>query len=366
MAILRKIVVQDFRNITLAEMSFSPNINCISGNNGEGKTNLMDAIWYLSMTKSALSSSDRYSFRYGTDAFAISGTYDMPLGTRSTFSIKVSSDGTKKLRRDDKPYKRISEHIGEIPIVMVSPSDGAMVNDSGEERRRFVNNVLSQLDSAYLSSMQQYNRLLQERNSLLKERDPDPGLLDVLDVRMDSFARTITQRRLSFISELSPVVSQYYTLLSGGKEKVEVALATDLGAERTLLDILSRSREKDKVLGYTSSGVHRDDLLFMMDGHNIRRGGSQGQQKTFLVSLKMAQYEIMKKQYGYAPILLLDDVFDKLDLTRTSNLLKMVAGHDFGQIFLTDSNKVRLQGIVDNITSDRAYFEAVGGNYTKL
>lgn len=365
MAVLSKIVVQDFRNITLAELSFSPNINCISGNNGEGKTNLMDAIWYLSMTKSALSSSDRYSFRYGTDAFALSGTYLMPLGSESTFSLKVSSDGTKKLRRDDKPYKRVSEHIGELPIVMVSPSDGAMVDDSGEERRRFLNGVLSQLDREYLSAVQQYNRLLTERNRLLKDPSPDSALLDVLDVRMDSFAAKITLRRDSFISEISPVVSQYYALLSGGKEKAEVTLATDF-RDRSLLDVLSRNREKDKVLGYTSAGVHRDDLLFLMDGHNIRRGGSQGQQKTFLVSLKMAQYEIMKRQYGYGPILLLDDVFDKLDLRRTSNLLEMVAGHDFGQIFLTDSNKVRLQGIVDGITSDRAYFEAVGGNYTKL
>lgn len=363
MAVLKKIVVQDFRNIALAELVFSSNINCISGGNGEGKTNLMDAIFYLSMTKSAFCSSDRYCFRYGTESFSISGLYGMK-DTESRFSVKVSSGGEKKLKKDDKPYTRISDHIGELPIVMVSPSDVSLVSDSGEDRRRFLNQVLSQMDSNYLYNMQQYNKLLAQRNRLLKDRMDDVAFLEIVDESLSHFAGCIFSRRKSFIEELSPVVGKYYSLLSGGREEVRVDYRSDLNTG-PLLETLTANRSKDFALGYTSAGVQRDDLVFIMDGHSIRRCGSQGQQKSFLVSLKFAQYELMKKESGIPPVLLLDDVFDKLDMDRTANLLSMVAGNEFGQIFITDSNKVRLSGIVDGITDDRAYFEASGGSFTK-
>ena len=316
MAILEKLVVQDYRNIALAELEFSANINCISGGNGEGKTNLLDAVWYLSMTKSAFRSSDRDNFRYGADTFSISGNYLMQSALRSRFSIKVMHKGEKKLRRDDKPYQRISEHIGELPVVMVSPDDVSLVSDSGEDRRRFMNMVLSQMDNEYLSDVQQYNKLLGQRNSALKNYRPDMAKSDL-----------------------------------------------EAGA---LTELLAAARNKDLVLGYTSAGPQRDDLTFGMNGHPIRRCGSQGQQKSFLVSLKFAQYELMKESFGVPPMLLLDDVFDKLDMSRTANLLAMVAGNEFGQIFITDSNKVRLAGIVDSITSDRAYFETEGGNFRRV
>lgn len=364
MAVLEKIVVQDYRNIALAELEFSANINCISGGNGEGKTNLIDAIWYLSMTKSAFRSSDRDNFRYGADAFSISGTWLMQNTLKSRFSIKVMAKGEKKLRRDDKPYPRISDHIGELPVVMVSPDDVSLVSDSGEDRRRFLNMVLSQMDKAYLSDVQQYNRLLNQRNSMLKTERPDPALLEIMDERMDMYAVRIYEKRKCFASEMSPVVGKYYRALSGGKESVEISYKSDLD-KGTLTELLTAARGKDIALGYTSSGPQRDDLVFGMDGHPIRRCGSQGQQKSFLVSLKFAQYELMKDSFGVPPVLLLDDVFDKLDMDRTANLLSMVAGNDFGQIFITDSNKVRLSGIVDRITEDRAYFEASGGNFTR-
>ena len=365
MPVLKKIVVQDFRNIALQELSFSPNINCISGNNGEGKTNLIDAIYYLSMTKSALGSSDRFNFRYGTDAFAIAGSYLMPNGLESRFSVSVTSDGEKKVKRDDKPYKRVSEHVGVLPIVLVSPSDISMVSESGEERRRFMNAVLSQMDHAYLDNVQQYNRYLLQRNRLLKSSDPDPDLLDAFDARLSILAAPIAEGRKNLAESLAPVVQAYYTELSGGREEVGIEYRTD--ADRGELAAQLRAcRDRDRALKYTSVGVQRDDFLFTMNGYPIRKCGSQGQQKSFLVSLKFAQYEIMKESYGFAPILLLDDLFDKLDMNRVSNLLSMVAGSDFGQIFLSDSNKVRLAGIVDALTEDRSYFETVDGTFTRV
>jgi len=364
MPVLEKIVISDFRNISLQEIEFSPNINCISGNNGEGKTNLLDAVHYLSMTKSAFATSDRFNFRHGTEEFSLAGTYLMENGTRSRFSMKMTMKGEKKVRRDDKPYQKISEHIGLLPVVMVSPADVSMVSESGEERRRFVNAVLSQMDREYMSAMQQYNRLLLQRNRMLKEMEVDRPLLEVIDMRMAALAAPIYERRKRFIEDLRPIVSEYYKAVSGDTEQVDIEYETEL-SKASLDQLLAASYEKDRVLKHTTSGIHRDDFIFRMNGHPIRRFGSQGQQKSFLVSLKFAQYEIMKRNYGFAPILLLDDVFDKLDMGRISNLLQMVASNDFGQIFITDSNKVRMAGIVDGLTQDRAYFETVAGTFAR-
>ena len=365
MPILEKIIISDFRNIRLQELEFSPNINCISGNNGEGKTNLLDAIYYLSMTKSAFSSSDRFTFRHGTDEFSVSGTYRMENGLSSRFSLRLTAKGEKKVRRDDKPYNKVSEHVGVLPVVMVSPADISMISESGDERRRFVNAVLSQMDREYMTALQQYNRLLLQRNRMLKEQNPEKALLEVFDIRMAALAEPVYQARKRFVEELKPLVSEYYRAVSGGTEEIGIEYESDL--DKASLDMLLESSfEKDRIFRYTTVGVQRDDFIFTMNGHPIRRCGSQGQQKSFLVSLKFAQYEIMKRNYGFAPILLLDDVFDKLDMTRISNLLQMVSGNDFGQIFITDSNKVRMAGIVDGLTQDRAYFETSSGTFTKI
>lgn len=365
MPVLEKIVISDFRNIQLQELEFSPNVNCISGNNGEGKTNLLDAIHYLSMTKSAFATSDRFGFRHGTEEFSIAGTYRMENSLTSRFALRMTTKGEKKVRRDDKPYGKVSEHIGVLPIVMVSPSDISMVSESGEERRRFVNAVLSQMDREYMSALQQYNRLLMQRNRILKEQSHDRSLLEVIDMRMSALAEPVYKARKEFVDRLRPIVQEYYKSLSGGSEEIDIEYDTEL-SKAGLDQILAASYEKDRILKYTTAGVQRDDFIFTMNGHPIRRCGSQGQQKSFLVSLKFAQYEIMKQNYGFAPILLLDDVFDKLDMGRISNLLQMVASNDFGQIFITDSNKVRMSGIVDGLTQDRAYFETVGGTFERI
>lgn len=365
MPVLKKIVVQDFRNIILQELNFSGNINCVAGGNGEGKTNLLEAVYYLSMTKNSNGSSDKFNFRYGTDSFSIAGVYRMENGLDSRFSIKVGPNAEKKVKRDDKVYSKIADHVGTLPIVMVSPADISLVSENGEERRRFVNSVLSQMDREYLAAMQQYNRILAQRNMLLKDGEADESLLSVFDEGLSRTADIVFAKRKAFIGRLSPMVSEYYKTISGGKEAVDIAYKSELFTA-DMRTLLKERHHKDLYFKYTTAGVQRDDFIFSMNGYPIRKCGSQGQQKSFLVALKFAQYDIMKQDYGYAPILLLDDLFDKLDYGRISNLLKLVAGNDFGQIFLSDCDRNRLSGIVEGITAERAYFEARGGEFTPI
>ncbi len=363
MAVLDKIVVQNFRNIELQELEFCANVNCISGGNGEGKTNLLDAIWYLSMTKSAFANNDAFNYRLGTRAFALSGLYTLPSGQQTKVAVQVQ-EGHKQMRRDDKPYTRLSSHIGLLPVVMVSPADTSMVSDSGEERRKFVNAVLSQMDIQYLGNVQQYQYTLQQRNALLKKPSPEPTVLDALDNKLDALSKPIFEKRRDFVAGIAPVVQDYYTRISGGREMVSISYQSDL-QKGELKELLKARRDRDFLLHYTTAGMQRDDFIFEMDGNPIRKCGSQGQQKSFLVALKFAQYEIMKRSYGYPPILLLDDLFDKLDMNRVQNLLSMVVGSEFGQIFLTDTNKVRLSKILDSLTSERTYYEAQGGAFSR-
>lgn len=365
MAVLKKIIVSDFRNIRFAELSFSDGVNCICGDNGQGKTNLLEAIYYLSMTKSASGASDRFCTRHGADSFSLAGYYGQPDGLSSKYVITVG-DGSKSVKRDDKPCERISSHIGRLPVVMVSPQDSALVSESGDERRRFVNSVLCQMDSGYLAAVQKYNRLLGQRNRMLKEQNPDESLLEVVDLQMDAPAAYIAEKRADFAMKLEKAVAYYYSELSGGRESVGISYKSDLagGAFGSFSALLDASREKDRVLRYTSGGVQRDDFLFSMDGHPIRKCGSQGQQKSFLVALKLAQYDIMKASYGFPPILLLDDLFDKLDVHRISNLLKIVSRRDgFGQIFISDTNRRRMEDIILDIAPDAAFFDAKDGEF---
>lgn len=368
MPLLEKIIISDFRNIAFSELQFSGRLNCVCGDNGQGKTNLLDAVYYLSMTKSAFAPTDRYCVRHGCDSFSLSGVYRMEDGLRSRFIITSSSDGTKTLRRDDRQIARLSSHIGTIPVVMVSPQDYSLVDEGGDQRRRFVNSVLSQLDPEYLAGIQRYNRALVQRNRILKEPSVDASLLDILDLQMDATAYHIAAKRRKFAAEILGRIADYYRRLSGGAEEVGVEYRSDLfpdsaGEPVSLADILGKSRDKDMILKYTTRGVQRDDFIFTMGGYPIRKCGSQGQQKSFLVALKLAQYDIMKTSCGFAPTLLLDDVFDKLDFSRTGNLLKIVSDSGYGQIFITDTNRERLEGVVSTLASDVAYFNARGGEF---
>ena len=365
MPVLRKTVIQDFRNISLQELDFSPGINCIWGGNGEGKTNLLDAIHYLSMTKSGIQPAEKFNFRHGCSCFALGGTYLMDDGQESRFAVRVAAGEEKKVTRDGKPYSRIADHIGVLPIVMVSPADGALVSESGEERRRFANSFISQIDRTHLTGLQQYGRLLAQRNRLLRDGRPDPELLEAIDAGMEPLAASIYGQRQAFAVSLLPVVRRYYEAISGSGEEVGVEYRSDLEG-RSFSALMQERLGKDCALGFTGAGVHRDDFIFTLDGMPLRRCGSQGQQKSFLVALKFAQYEIMKLSYGFPPILLLDDLFDKLDMDRAGKLLRMVAGSGFGQIFLSDTDRTRTEALLGNTSTGKLFLRASGGTFTAI
>ncbi len=362
---LKRISVNNFKNIGDAQLEFSRKINCISGNNGEGKTNLLDAIYYLSMTKSFFSSTDAYTFKFGENAAALNGTYVLDDNTEDVISVGVKKDGEKIVKKNSKVYKRISEHIGRYPIVMVSPADTVLVNGSGEERRKFLTLILSQIDKEYLKMMQQYNQMLLQRNKLLKEDQICWELVETIDFRMSICADYIYRKRCELCRLLEDKVYSYYASLSSGKEQVKLQYISDLhGGD--LEGLLFEDRNKDAALKFTSRGVHKDDIEFSLNDMPLKKCGSQGQQKSFLIALKLAQFDIMKQLHGVAPILLLDDVFDKLDMQRVEYLLSLVAGNHFGQIFISDSNKVRMASIVERFTNECRSYEVISGNYTSL
>jgi len=357
---LKKISISNFKNISEANIFFSPKLNCITGINGSGKTNLLDSIYFLSMTKSFFSVLDQYIIRYGTENLSINGEYVNEDGTLEKISVFVGSDTGKQIKRNSKTYSRLSDHVGLIPVVMVSPSDTGLINESGQERRRFINSILAQLDKEYLRRVQNYNQLLLQRNRLLKG-DSIPGdLIWAYSEKMAQDGAYIFKKREEFISGILPLVEQYYALLSGERENISIEYRSDLQGT-SIEELFEKNFQRDTLLKYTTSGLQRDDLIFMMNGHPIRTSGSQGQQKSFLIALKLAQFSVMKNLRGAPPVLLLDDLFDKLDMLRVESLLRLVATNTFGQIFLTDSNKVRISDILRTIDGDSLSFEIDGG-----
>ena len=399
---LRKLKVINFKNIREATLQFSPKINCILGNNGGGKTNLLDAIYYLSMTKSFFNIPENYAVTFGEQSMGLIGDYmlqekserihlaiklpDAPgasqqgastsqLGTtasQSGASAGQPARNEKQLWRNEKRIAKFSSHIGLLPIVMVSPQDAILVNGSGEERRRFLNFILSQTDPLYLSNIQNYNALLAQRNKLLKlcagtgarsaaTRGWDE-LIQTITLQMESPAAYVHAKRQELAESLSQYTAQYYKELSGNREAVTMRYQSDLNSS-TSKEIFQRSQQQDLRFGYTTAGPHRDDMLFFIEGFPIKKVGSQGQQKSFLIALKLAQFQIIKQISGKLPILLLDDLFDKLDMTRVEYLLSLVAGETFGQIFITDSNKVRINQILARVDSTAKSFEVHGGTY---
>jgi len=357
---LKKITVNNFKNVKEAQIIFSPKINCITGINGSGKTNLLDAVYYLSMTKSYFSTVDHFSINYDSDFANLNGEYAKPGAGVEMISLSFNSKGEKHLKRNSKSYTRFSDHIGLIPVVMVSPSDTSLIYDSGEERRKFLNAILSQVDKEYLRKLQNYNQLLVQRNRLLKTDNISDDLLSTFNEQLSGNASYIYEKRKELVEKLLPLVSEYYKMLSGEREAVGIDYRSDLD-DGNLNDILSSNLEKDKMLRYTTSGIQRDDIIFIMNGHPIKRGGSQGQQKSFLISLKLAQSSVMKIIHGVPPILLLDDLFDKLDMLRVEQLLRLVSSDFFGQIFITDSNKVRISSILEEIDGESKSFEILNG-----
>ena len=378
---LCKLKVINFKNIREATLQFSPKINCILGNNGGGKTNLLDAIYYLSMTKSFFNIPENYAVTFGEQSMGLIGDYMLQeKSERIHLAIKLPdaadagqpARNEKQLWRNEKRIAKFSSHIGLLPIVMVSPQDAILVNGSGEERRRFLNFILSQTDPLYLSNIQNYNALLAQRNKLLKlcagtgarsaaNRGWDE-LIQTITLQMESPAAYVHAKRQELAESLSQYTAQYYKELSGNREAVTMRYQSDLNSS-TPKEIFQRSQQQDLRFGYTTAGPHRDDMLFFIEGFPIKKVGSQGQQKSFLIALKLAQFQIIKQISGKLPILLLDDLFDKLDMTRVEYLLSLVAGETFGQIFITDSNKVRINQILARVDSTAKSFEVHSGTY---
>ena len=360
---LTRIILHDFKNIAEAEVTFSPKVNYIYGSNGAGKTNLLDAIYYLSMTKSYFSASDQYVYAYGAPEATLCGFYRMDGGTEEKIAASIRRGGEKVFRRGAKTYARFSEHVGLLPVVMVSPLDTALIHDSGDERRKYMNFILSQIDRSYLAHIQAYNQLLLQRNRLLKDDRPSDLLLETFSERMEPHAAYVHQARRNLCEQLRPLIREFYATLSRGKEEVDLAYRSDLD-EAPLGELFAREAEREHVLRYTTAGIQRDDLSFRLDGHSLRRSGSQGQQKSFLLAMKLAQFRFVREIYGQTPILLLDDVFDKLDMQRVEDLLALVSTLDFGQIFLTDSNKVRLEDVSRRIDAPCRSYRVDAGNIT--
>lgn len=360
---LRRIIVSNFKNIAQAELEFSPKFNSILGDNGEGKTNLLDAVYYLSVTKSFFNAPDRFVIRRGEEKMALNGTF--VVDDEEQIAISVDSNGQKLLKRNMKPYSRISDYIGLVPAVMVSPFDSELVNDSGEMRRRFMNVILFQTDRSYLTSLQAYNRLLLQRNSLLRSQNPSDELLLTLSEQLSALADGIFKARKALCEQFGKPLAEFYSGISGGKENVSLEYKSQL-FKAPMLDLMKESLERDKIMQYTTTGIQRDDMEFLMDGFSIRRFGSQGQQKSFLIALKLAEFSLMRDHYGFAPILLLDDIFDRLDAGRVEELIKLVASDRFGQIFITDSNRERIDSVVGASGADNAAFMVKAGNFVRI
>lgn len=363
---LEHIKLSNFKNIDWAELEFSPKINCITGNNGMGKTNLLDAIYYLSMTKSYFHNSDLFSIKHTSEGASIVGDYKMDDDTISKIVLTLSNASNKTsgvdkvLKRNEKSYKRFSEHIGLIPIVMVSPFDTSLINSPAEERRRFIDQLISQVNREYLINLQNYNKLLLQRNKILKNEGDDTqimGYLESVNHYLSKLATYIFSERNKMCQMLNNSLKEYYTILSGGSEIVNINYISHLQKDN-LDSLFEKYYSRDRMYRFTTVGIHKDDLIFEMgyDKENfypLRRCGSQGQQKCFIIALKFAQFSIMQQlKNQISPILLLDDIFDKLDMKRVEYLLSLVSNKQFGQIFITDSNKVRTNALIEKIGSE--------------
>ncbi len=357
--IINQLSLINFKNHSEQSFDFSPQINCFVGNNGVGKTNILDALHYLSVGKSFLGNSDLNNIKSEEDFFVIESEIQND-DKEDIIKILLPRESKKLIKKNDKAYDRLADHIGYLPSVMISPYDSNLISDSGESRRKFLDAMISQTDSAYLFDLIQYQKTIQQRNALLKNfaknRYFDKDSLEIYDDPISNFGTRIFEKRKEFVEKLNPIVQHYYDIISGGKEKVSVVYESHL-AENTFQALLAESIDKDRALTYTSKGIHKDDLIFEMNGNAIKKIGSQGQQKSFLVALKLAQINRIKELTGKSPILLLDDIFDKLDDTRVSQLIELVNKENFGQIFITDTHKERTENVVKRIHEESRIFE---------
>jgi DNA replication and repair protein RecF len=344
-------------------LELSPKINCLIGQNGVGKTNVLDAIYFLSFCHSASTPIDSQVIRHGEEFFMLEGSYDEDLHI-----IAAMKKGAKKhFKRNKKEYKRLSEHIGLIPIVVVAPSDTLLIEGGSEERRRLMDMVISQYDRSYIDAMNRYNKALQQRNALLKlEEEPDNDVISLFEEQMAMEGEKIYQRRKAFIEELTPIFQRIHETISENREQVSLTYLSHC-QRGPLLEIIQRDRFKDRAVGYSLHGIHRDDLEFSLSGHPMKREGSQGQNKTFVIALKLAQFDFLKRTNSKTtPLLLLDDIFDKLDARRVEQIVKLVGSDEFGQIFITDTNRDHLDQILAGSEHDYRIFHVEGGEIKEI
>ena len=360
--ILKHISILNYKNLEQVELDFSPKMNCIIGQNGMGKTNLLDAVYYLSFCKSATNPIDSQNMMHQQDFFVIQGFYETEQGDTEEVYCGMKRRQKKQFKRNKKEYSRLSDHIGFIPLVMVSPSDADLISGGSEERRRFMDVVISQYDKEYLEALIRYNKALQQRNTLLKNDEmPDPELLDVWEEMMAASGEVVYRKRCAFIEEFIPIFQSFYAHISQGKEVVNLAYESHC-RQGNLLQLLQENRPKDSIMGYSLKGVHKDDLVMQLEEYPIKREGSQGQNKTYLIALKLAQFDFLRRTgSNTTPLLLLDDIFDKLDASRVEQIVKLVSGDKFGQIFITDTNRDHLDKIMKKIEGEYKVFGVENG-----
>lgn len=361
--ILKKLSVLNFKNLESATLELSSKMNCLIGKNGVGKTNILDAIYYLSFCHSAFNPIDSQIIRHDADFFMLEGYYENDDGAQEVIYCGMKRGQKKHFKRNKKEYKRLSEHVGLIPLVMVSPSDTQLIEGGSEERRKLMDIVISQTDHTYIDTINRYAKALQQRNAILKsEEELDLEMIAIWEEQMASEGEKIYSRRKEFVDQLLPIFQHYYNAISQGHEVVGIEYVSHC-QRGSLLDVIQRDRFKDRAVGYSLHGVHRDDLIFNIDNHLMRREGSQGQNKTFVIALKLAQFEILRHTVSKTtPILLLDDIFDKLDAWRVEQIVKIVSSKDFGQIFITDTNRDNMDSILKRCGYDYRLFHVEEGN----
>ena len=360
--ILKRISILNYKNLEQVELDFSPKMNCFIGQNGMGKTNLLDAVYYLSFCKSATNPIDSQNMMHHQDFFVIQGFYETESGDIEEIYCGMKRRQKKLFKRNKKEYTRLSDHIGFIPLVMVSPSDSELISGGSEERRRFMDVVISQYDKEYLEALIRYNKALQQRNTLLKnEQGFDEELMEVWEEMMAASGEVVYRKRCAFIEEFIPIFQAFYSQISQNKE--EVGLVYESHAQQgNLVQLLKESRQRDQIMGYSLKGIHKDDLLMQLGDYPIKKEGSQGQNKTYLIALKLAQFDFLRRTGSHTtPLLLLDDIFDKLDASRVEQIVKLVAGDKFGQIFITDTNRDHLDQIMQKIEGEYKVFSVEDG-----
>jgi len=365
---LQRLNITNFKNYEEASPDFSSKINCFTGDNGTGKTNLLDAIHYLSFCKSYFNPVDSQNIRHGENFFSIHGQFERNGDSVDKVSCIQKIGERKQFKLNDKTYDRLADHIGSFPLVMISPYDRDLINEGSEIRRKLIDSVISQFDKVYLDDLINYNKALQQRNSLLKQFYDrnffDPAMLEIWDEQLSKLGSEIFEKRKLFIERFIPIFQKYFDFISESREKVSIAYESHLfNAEPQQL--LNSTLDKDRILKYTTAGIHKDDLRFSIFDHPVKKFGSQGQQKSFVIAIKLAQFEYTKEEKGYKPILLFDDIFDKLDDKRVQQLIKLVSENNFGQVFITDTQRSRIESIFSIIDIDHRIFTVAEGKLSK-